>query len=307
MRVFISWSGEVSNQIAHDLNEWMGVTLQKAETFLSSDDIRKGQRWGSEISKELEKCDFGILCLTKSNLNSPWILFEAGAISKSVDTSKVTAILFDDLTPADLIGPLVQFQHTLPDEKGMYKLLESINNSLGTEKISEAILKKAFDLSWPDLRSKIKNYHFNHNDQDFTERNERDILVEVLGIVRSLAGNPSIDKLVDLNYLQKDEILKCPLGGEYNHPIRLKIDPIPRKDTGELQSIIVCHDGISIEDSTLPKFVRGVVIEIDFFNEENSVIWRMIFTFHEGCTYYETKPIKVLESYKDFPDVIWRD
>jgi len=67
--------------------------IQSVKPFLSSNDIRSGQRWFSEIGKELQNTKFGILCLTPSNKEAPWILFEAGAISKIVDESRVVPLL----------------------------------------------------------------------------------------------------------------------------------------------------------------------------------------------------------------------
>ena len=49
--------------------------------------------WG-EV-KELENSTFGILCVTKDNLYAPWLSFEAGALSKTMDKSFVTQFLFD--------------------------------------------------------------------------------------------------------------------------------------------------------------------------------------------------------------------
>ena len=39
---------------------------------------------------ELENSTFGILCVTKDNINAPWLSFEAGALSKTMDKSFVS-------------------------------------------------------------------------------------------------------------------------------------------------------------------------------------------------------------------------
>ena len=44
---------------------------------MSADDIRIGVHWSFELAKALERTDFGIVCLTEENRESPWILFEA--------------------------------------------------------------------------------------------------------------------------------------------------------------------------------------------------------------------------------------
>ncbi|MGA9601795.1 MAG: toll/interleukin-1 receptor domain-containing protein [Methylocystis sp.] len=88
-KVFISWSGEASHSIATTLHEWLPVILQNIKPFISSEDLRKGGRWGKDLAEQLQHTNFGIICLTPSNLESPWILFEAGALSKFIDESHV--------------------------------------------------------------------------------------------------------------------------------------------------------------------------------------------------------------------------
>ena len=64
-------------------------------SIVSSEDIDKGARWSTDIAKELEDCSFGILCVTKENLEAPWLLFEAGALSKMMQKGAVCPFLFD--------------------------------------------------------------------------------------------------------------------------------------------------------------------------------------------------------------------
>jgi hypothetical protein len=93
MKVFLSWSGEISQQIAREIHDWLPIILQNVKPYMTPADIEKGARWGSEITRELEICNFGIICLTKDNLASQWICFEAGALSKAV-TGRVASFLF---------------------------------------------------------------------------------------------------------------------------------------------------------------------------------------------------------------------
>lgn len=64
MDVFISWSGEASKELAESLADWLKTSLQETEPFLSSEDIRYGQRWESEIGKRLEQTSVSLLALT---------------------------------------------------------------------------------------------------------------------------------------------------------------------------------------------------------------------------------------------------
>jgi hypothetical protein len=63
------------------------------------------------------------------NRRAPWIIFEAGALSKAAERPTVCPYLVD-LPPSDLEGPLAQFQAKLADEAGTLDLLQSINSGL---------------------------------------------------------------------------------------------------------------------------------------------------------------------------------
>jgi hypothetical protein len=109
MKVFISWSGEQSKEIGEAFRSWLPKVLQAVKPYFSPDDIAKGTRWESDIAKELETCLLGLLILTPGNVEAPWLMFEAGALSKTIEKSKVCPLLFG-LKPADIKGPLVHFQ-----------------------------------------------------------------------------------------------------------------------------------------------------------------------------------------------------
>jgi hypothetical protein len=73
MKVFISWSGARSKAIAEILRQWLPGVIQAVKPYYSPDDISKGARWSSEIGKELEAARVGLICLTRENLEAPWI------------------------------------------------------------------------------------------------------------------------------------------------------------------------------------------------------------------------------------------
>src|SRR5689334_7727654 len=121
MKVFISWSGERSGKLAEALREWLPLVLQGVELWLSRNDLDKGARWSLEIAKELEGTKVGIICLTTENKEKPWILFEAGAISKTMETAFVCPYLLD-IQPSDVQPPLGQFQATRAQKEDTRKL-----------------------------------------------------------------------------------------------------------------------------------------------------------------------------------------
>ncbi len=112
MKIFLSWSGQLSHSVALLLKRWLPSVLQYVdEPFVSSKDIEKGTAWFGDISKRLNESDFGIICLTSENLKSEWIHFEAGAIANKFQGSRIPGLLVN-VRHSDVEPPLSQFQLT---------------------------------------------------------------------------------------------------------------------------------------------------------------------------------------------------
>ena len=111
MKIFISWSGQKSGSVAEALRDWLPVVIQVLDPWMSATDMDKGARWRTVISTQLEESDFGIVCLTRDNMESPWLLFEAGALSKFQQASRVCTFILD-AEPSEVREPLAQFQST---------------------------------------------------------------------------------------------------------------------------------------------------------------------------------------------------
>jgi len=129
MKVFISWSGDTSKALAEALRGWLPSVIQAIKPYFSPDDITKGSRWSTEIAKELEECKIGLICLTADNLEAPWIMFETGALSKSISAARVCPLLFG-VEPSDVKGPLVQFQAAPFAKDEMKKAVRMMNQEL---------------------------------------------------------------------------------------------------------------------------------------------------------------------------------
>ncbi len=151
--LFISWSGQLSQKVAQHIHEWMPTVLQSVDPFLSSEDIEKGARWSDNIATKLEECGFGIIVLTEANLHAPWIMFEAGALSKMVGKSNVAPVLIE-VAVSKVRPPLSQFQATRLEKRDFLRLVKSINNA-GDSPIKDDTLEKTFEALWPQLESQI--------------------------------------------------------------------------------------------------------------------------------------------------------
>lgn len=185
MRIFISWSGVTSKKLAEVIRQWIPGVIQAARPYYSPDDISKGSRWGSEISKELDSSRIGIICLTKDNLQAPWIMFEAGALSKNIEISKVCPILFG-IEPSDIQGPLVQFQAAKFSKEEIKKVIRMINSELGDNSLAPDVLDNVFEMWWPKLKESVEiilNDDLTGNDLNL--RSERELLEEVLELTRA--------------------------------------------------------------------------------------------------------------------------
>lgn len=154
MKIFISWSGHASHRVALVLRDWLPMVIQSVEPYVSSEDIDKGARWSTDIADELHASSYGLVCLTKDNVNAPWINFEAGALGKSIDKSRVSPLLYK-LKRSEVTGPVLQFQSTVFEREDILKLLKSINTSCGQDALEDVRLEKSFDVWWPQLESKL--------------------------------------------------------------------------------------------------------------------------------------------------------
>lgn len=208
-KVFISWSGETSKRIAEVFKEWIPAVLQMVEPYFTPNDIDKGARWSTEISEQLQESKVGIFCLTKENLNSKWMMFEAGAISKNISASSVCPILFD-LDPSDVAGPLTQFQMAQFSKMEMLQLLRTINNVCGEEKLSDKTLDTVFEKWWGDLNGRINQIIIAGKSNASKIRSDRDLIEEILfisrGLNRSALGPELVDSLAHFQYTLRERL-----------------------------------------------------------------------------------------------------
>jgi hypothetical protein len=122
---------------------------------MSESGIGAGRLWFSDLFAELASTGFGISCITPENHESPWLNFEAGALSKSMNDSSALCPMVFDMPLGQLKPPLSQFQAKAFDREGIIALLAAINQALGPSAASERHLEVMLDRAWPELQQRL--------------------------------------------------------------------------------------------------------------------------------------------------------
>jgi hypothetical protein len=191
--VFISWSGDQSKAIAEELRVWIPSVLQFAKPYFTPNDIEKGAKWSGEISKKLSESNIGIVCLTKDNITKPWILFEAGALSKDLDKSRVCSVLFG-MEDTDFSGPLTLFQATKFEKSDFKKMMKSINDAGLSNALPSETFDRVFEKWWPEVHTKITEILAEDvPSKDANIRSDRELLEEILVTARSISRLPRLE------------------------------------------------------------------------------------------------------------------
>ena len=185
MKVFISWSGRRSHEVAETLGSWLKKVIQSADPWISSD-MERGVKWLAEIGKSLDTHSLGILCVTPGNKDAPWINFEAGALSKHLgDEFRVIPYLLDFKSPSDLKEPLGQFNASLADRDGTWALVKTLNTHAEYPQ-TEADLTETFEVWWPKLEESLERIRASVTRQPSNRRTTEDKVDEVLELTRQI-------------------------------------------------------------------------------------------------------------------------
>lgn len=186
MRVFISWSGDRSRQVADLLKDWIKTVVQASKPWVSTN-IERGAAWAGEISTALSETNVGVLCITAKNKDAPWILFEAGALAKGLQQSRVIPLLID-IEPSELGMPLSQFNATRCDRSGITQLIQTINMAT-PEPLEDAILETSLAAHWERFESALATIiDKTESPEPVVPRSDGSKLDEVLSLVHGLAG-----------------------------------------------------------------------------------------------------------------------
>lgn len=160
--------------------------MNAVKPFVSSKDVYAGTRWQLEIASQLEQTNFGLVCVTRSNQGAKWLNFEAGALAKAIDSSRVVPIAID-LEPAEIELPMGQFQGQPATINGITEVMTSLN-SCCPNPLTDSLLERSIDKWWPDLEAELTRITaVDEEETRSTVPTDRQLIEETLITVRSLA------------------------------------------------------------------------------------------------------------------------
>ena len=169
-QVFISWSGKRSLAVAESLCDFIPRVIPELQDRLFvSTGIEKGARWSDEIARHLEEADAGILCVTAEGLNSTWLHFEAGALTKGLDSTRdrrgepggasSSSRIFTYLhgiAPTAFSGPLSVYQWTSANREDTWRLMQALHDLFATARSELRSAQRRFEDAWPDLERALR-------------------------------------------------------------------------------------------------------------------------------------------------------
>jgi hypothetical protein len=192
--VFISWSGPRSKHVAEALRGWLPMVLHVAKPWMSKSDIDKGSRGLLELAKALEQTKVGVVCLTAENLSAKWILFESGALSKTLDRgTRLCTFLLGGLRPENVEQPLGAFQATMAEKEETRKLIQDIGKTLDSPVVGPT-LDGVFEALWPTLEEKLASMP-REQSSALPERSLEDMVAEILKLTRLTAREGQVRSL----------------------------------------------------------------------------------------------------------------
>ncbi|SEK54515.1 toll/interleukin-1 receptor domain-containing protein [Streptacidiphilus jiangxiensis] len=197
LKIFLSWSGEQSRLCAEELKRFLPFFNSSIEAFVSSADIRKGDRGLQRIAAQLEGSTFGIVCITPHNRDAPWINFESGALSRQVAEGKVIPFLLGASVRDLLESPLEQFQAVVADSGAdVLAMIKSINARC--EPVNEEKrIEQLFEVLWPETQQRLAEIMSSPaslpDGSVVPQRRTEEILDDLLPLIRE-----QIDRITEL-------------------------------------------------------------------------------------------------------------
>lgn len=155
MKVFISWSGEPSHQVARALRDWIPQVLRSVEPWLASAELKWGQSVAKSIKGDIKSADVILLCLTRQNMLSDWTKIETDV---AMGAGRPIIPICIDFSTFELAGRFAQYQALTLDELGVHRLVTVLNH-LSPEPLETDKVERLLDIWTRDLTRELANAH----------------------------------------------------------------------------------------------------------------------------------------------------
>jgi hypothetical protein len=265
MKLFLSWSGDTSRKLAESLKEWLPLVVPSVQPWFSAVDIPVGKTWNHDLRDQLAASRLAILCVTRDNVEAPWLMFEAGAVAKAVEQSHVCPYLLG-MEPSDLPrGPLIQFQAVVASADGTRRLVSTLNDALGDDREPDQRVLLRFESFWPRLEDSLSRLRKLRDESSVSTSPIEAKVNEILDIVRAgtrapRAQLPQLGELDSLRLglsasldLPKDEEIYAVLhGGVSDRSLSLMIkrelvsDVRLRDSSIRIRDVLPRRDGLAV-------------------------------------------------------------
>jgi MoaA/NifB/PqqE/SkfB family radical SAM enzyme len=154
--ILLFWSGTTSEKVAEVLMEWLPKILPGSNPWISHA-IPKGTVWFEQLRKQISKGRSAILCVTPTNLASPWLHFEAGAAWKAANEDVYVTPLLFQVEKDKLKLPLSSFQRVeISNYQDMQMLLRQINERCAMKQSEQNLTGNFLKIELDELKAKLE-------------------------------------------------------------------------------------------------------------------------------------------------------
>lgn len=239
-KVFISWSGDAARAAANALRDWVPLVVG-VTPWMSDADIALGQRGLNQIEAELQDTNFGIIIVTPENENSPWLNFEAGAMSKVVAADieqRVVPMLLGISSFGQVEGPLRQFQGKVLNKEGVSLLVASLTE---VAQVDAALVKTRFEAFWPRLEAILHSIEVAPVSATKAARKPADMMDEILMHVRFMRSE--LDTSASQNLLSSAVQSTVVVDAQISKSTVRIINDVAKKNSIPVDSVGLHKDG----------------------------------------------------------------
>lgn len=155
MDLLLTWSGTASHGIATFFRDWLPLVVPGIQPWISSQDIAKGRKWAEELTAQMDKTYTSITFITPDNVRSPWIFFEIGFIAAKLANGTICPYLIEVDGKLVKDSPIGQYQWTESKKDDTLRLIQSINQQLGTEGHNPKLISGNFNSHWGKLKKQL--------------------------------------------------------------------------------------------------------------------------------------------------------